>query len=354
MLRLEIMPADYGDCLWLEYGPAKRPHVVLIDGGPAGTYEKAIRPRIARLAASRPTARPKIELVVVTHIDNDHIVGVLDLLNDKSLDVEIGEIWFNGRKQLERSDRLGVKEGLALTKAIAARKIPHNVSFGGGAVRIDDKKPNRAHLLPGKLALTVLSPGDSELEKLLREWKSVVAEIDNKREATKAADLLGENRAPDVEELASKRFKPDDAVANGSSIALLAEYQGKRLLLAADAFAPVVEATLRQMGHSSSNRLPIDAYKLSHHGSRGNNSLSLLELVDCQTYLFSTSGARFKHPHAECVACVLAFGGKQLKIYSNYSRGADVLWNNVPVARKYKHTVISPNNVGEGIVLQLK
>ena len=39
-----MLPANQGDCLWLEYGEIGSTRVVLIDGGPDGTYRNALRP----------------------------------------------------------------------------------------------------------------------------------------------------------------------------------------------------------------------------------------------------------------------------------------------------------------------
>ena len=39
MLRIEMLPAENGDCLWIEYGEENSPHRILIDGGTHGTYE---------------------------------------------------------------------------------------------------------------------------------------------------------------------------------------------------------------------------------------------------------------------------------------------------------------------------
>lgn len=352
-----MLPAAHGDCLWLEYGPPDARRVVIIDGGPGDTYRRALRPRIERFAAAAATGRrrgrPRIECLIVTHIDNDHIEGALDLVRDTTLGVDIGQVWFNGWDQIALRDQLGVKEAIALSKAITARKLPLNTPFAGRAVQVDPVDPGRAHKFVGGLTLTVLSPTEAELLDLRKNWEKVLAEA-AVRDA--ARDKLG--ASTDVEQLAGKPFKSDAAPANGSSIALLAQYKNRRVLLAADSFAPVVERSLRRLGHTETKRLALDAYKISHHGSRGNNSAALLRLVTCTNYLFSTNGAKpSEHPHAECVARVLVHGaadGGTVTLHSNYRRGAGVLWNARGVVKMYKCEVREPAPREDGLAIDLE
>lgn len=344
MLRLEMLPAQYGDCLWLEYGePRGAMHRVLIDGGPHGTYTEALKPRIEAL---KPADR-KFELIVVTHIDNDHIVGILELLQDNTLAFDAKEMWFNGWEQLENIEKLGAKEGVELDQAIKERGFAHNSMFNNHPVGLADGKPCPAIKLDGGLSLTVLSPGPKQLVRLKKEWATAIAEASNK---ARPEDTLG-TKAVDVEALARKPFKSDDAVANGSSIVLLAEYDGHRILLGADSFAPLVGEALDQLGYTEQNRLKLDAYKISHHGSRANNSSDVLKMVKCRNYLFSTSGARFSHPHAECVARVLVHGGRDLTLYSNYPRD-DVVWSDRSVRKTYGHTALQPDDKNTGIAFE--
>ena len=73
MFRIEMLPAAHGDCLWIEYGSGARVHRILIDGGPAHAYP-ALRERILHL----PADARRFELLVITHIDADHIEGHSD------------------------------------------------------------------------------------------------------------------------------------------------------------------------------------------------------------------------------------------------------------------------------------
>ena len=69
MLKIEMLRAGHGDCLWIEYGDPQHPRRVLIDGGATGTHKRALRPKLLGL----PEKDRRFELLMVTHIDADHI-----------------------------------------------------------------------------------------------------------------------------------------------------------------------------------------------------------------------------------------------------------------------------------------
>ena len=79
MLTLEMLPAGCGDCLWLEVGEPGNTRIVLIDGGVKATAGFLVE-RIRAALAERRAARLKIDLLIITHYDNDHIEGILELL----------------------------------------------------------------------------------------------------------------------------------------------------------------------------------------------------------------------------------------------------------------------------------
>lgn len=76
-MKLSIFQSDAGDCLLLE---ADSGHLVLCDGGMRGSVKAHVRDV---LGAVRDDGR-ELDLVYVSHIDNDHISGVLQLLEDEA------------------------------------------------------------------------------------------------------------------------------------------------------------------------------------------------------------------------------------------------------------------------------
>jgi beta-lactamase superfamily II metal-dependent hydrolase len=95
----------------------------------------------------------------------------------------------------------------------------------------------------------------------------------------------------DIDLLAAEPFEADRAEPNGSSIAVLAEYNGGRLVLAADAHADGLVESRRSLAGSEGGRLRCEAFKLTHHGNKHSVSKELLDQISCPRFLVSTNGA---------------------------------------------------------------
>ena len=82
---LDVIRARKGDCLMVHYGTKAQPRLMMIDGGPSRVYKPHLRPRIAQIRAARGlddnTSLP-VDVLMVSHLDDDHIKGVLDLTKE--------------------------------------------------------------------------------------------------------------------------------------------------------------------------------------------------------------------------------------------------------------------------------
>jgi hypothetical protein len=360
VFRIDMLPAAQGDSLWIEYGPRTRPHRVLVDGGTAPTYDH-VRARIMRL----PERDRHFDLWIVSHVDADHIEGVIVLLQDRSLGLSVDDVWFNGWKHLP-TDRLGPAQGEMLSGILDSRKpwgtkLPWNVAFGRKAVQVPDdpqvELPSRT--LAGGMKLTLMSPTRTELSILAPYWDDEVRKAHLvPGDRTAALELLG--RTPklrpdalggprlDVAALANEAFKKDTTKANGSSIAVLAEFDGSRALLAADAHAGVLLKTMPRL-LARRPGLSLDAFKLPHHGSRKNVSLDLIGAIPAEKYLFSTSGAVYKHPDVQAVCRVLVAAEGRNQLWFNYASVHNELWRNRDLLRRFDAVAKFPEASGSGL-----
>ena len=375
MFRIEFLPAQQGDAIWIEYGRRGSVHRILIDAGTPATAP-LIRQRIEALNRSDR----RFDLLVVTHVDTDHIGGVLKLLTKLPAGTQFDDVWFNAWPQIRkaRSSKLGPIDGEILSTALQKLKWPWNSQFGGAAVMLPRVGAPPERTLRGGMKLTVLSPGEPQLANLRVQWKRVVhdAGLDPKdkdrwrkllekaaRKGVKSS-ILGE---PSIKKLARSPFIEDTAEANGSTIALLAEFKGKSVLLAGDAFPTVLlDAVGRLCRARGIRRLKVDAFKLPHHGSAGNVSNELLAALPSSRYIFSTSGAVFGHPDDEAVARVIAAPTRGRKsLYFNYTASTiagnyrkkrqrkQPDWRSPRLRREYGYEVRFPATDSDGIVLDL-
>jgi len=354
MFSIHMFPAGHGDCLWIEYGDPAAPHRVLIDGGVKETFADQLKPRIADLA---PEDR-HFELFVLTHIDADHIEGAIELIQDRSLSVSYGDVWFNGWHHLP-ADQLSPRQGMEFSAAIRERDLPWNAAFDGNAVMVDEQQPTMPErTLPGGLKLTLLSPTTKMLIRLKRVWDAELRRSglleDWEREFLGTEEEGDPTESMDIDALAESRFKADGSKPNGSSIALLAEWEGRRVLLAGDAYAPVLRESVRLLARQrGEDRLALDAFKLPHHGSAKNLDNRLLAALTCPDYLISTNGDRFHHPDHKAIARILKHGGANPCLRFNCRSDENAVWEDEGLRRTHGYRVDYPDGPDAGLTVHL-
>jgi hypothetical protein len=359
-LDLELLPAKEGDAVLVSWGPPAARHRMLIDGGPATAYPE-VSARLREVAAAGP-----LDLVVLTHIDGDHIEGALLLTNDAGLSLGIAGYWFNGPAQL--SPRLGAAEGEMLAALLGARGVPLNAAFGAAAVCAPKTGPRPRWSLPGGLVLTVLGPDPDDLEALRKGWlpalrdgglvfaseQAALKSLRSTARLTPATTFLSGGRdRPDVTRLARQPGRRDGSASNRSSIVLLAEYGECRLLLAGDATpAALTVAVRRLLAERDLDRLELTAFKLPHHSSNNNITKELLDLLPARHYLFSTDPRKYGHPHDATVAKCLAYGRPGAGLVFNYRTPRTLQWQDPVVLGVRRNTATYPDGPG-GVLLSL-
>lgn len=344
MFSIEMLPANEGDALWIEYGssPVRR---ILIDCGRKTAYRA-----VAKRLGDDPDIR--FELFVLTHVDADHISGAVPLLQDARFGADkVKDVWFNGWRHLngQTSDfedeipgTLSARQGEFFAAVLRDEGYAWNEKFDKHTVKIADDGSLPTIPLDGGMTLTLLGPDDDKLEAMRARWEDELDDIDlEPGDWERALELLADDSAhgPDilsgghegpiiVEELADSPFDPDESEPNGSSIAFLAEFDGKSVLLAGDAHAPQIADSVRRLLKArGEDRLKLDALKMAHHGSARNNSIELLDLLDCKRYLISTNGKKHDHPDPEALARVLEVQGDGVEFHFNFRSDPSELWD---------------------------
>ncbi len=362
--RIEMLPARQGDALWIEYGKGDTTRRILIDGGPIGAYD-ALNKKLKEL----PDGDKRVELIVISHVDIDHIEGIIRALAAKRTDWPITpkDIWFNGWDHLKDSEILGGREGDFLS-ALINRRAPDewNKAFHKKAVIVKPKEPLPVITLKDgiEMKLTLLSPSQQKLEDMADKWAKDVEKYKIKPGDLEAAwEQLVEMKkyrvvegvlggTDDLSNKLTKQLKTDQSIANGTSIAFLAEFEGKSCLFLADAHADVICESLRKIIPAGKKRLKVDAVKMSHHGSKHNISEDLLKLIDAKHFLISTDGSIHEHPDKPAIEAVIQWS-VQPTLWFNYRSDQNAPWAKVPVNSKKSFTSQYPKSKGGGIVIDL-
>jgi hypothetical protein len=304
IFSLEALRARHGDSLLLHFGTPDKPDAVLIDGGPGAVYGDALKPRLqamrdglrglGRIGDDDPLP---LRLMMVSHIDDDHIGGLLgltgELIDKKDTEaawVEPKSLWHNAFEDLA-NDREGpleidaspqpaksadavmasVRQGRQLQSDAGVLGWNLNAPFddlvmapeqGGQSVRLDDDTK-----------LLVISPRTDQVEGLRKEWAEQLRKL-AKKEATPAevAEYL------------------DESPYNLSSIVCLASQGERRMLLTGDARGDHVLDALDVAKATDDGKLHVDVLKLPHHGSIRNVEADFFERVTADHYVISASG----------------------------------------------------------------
>lgn len=337
-IEIRMLPAGHGDALLVRYRNGDRVGRLLIDGGPTASYRDVLAGILAL-----PREERAFEALVVTHIDSDHIDGIIRLLQEDlaGLGISFGDVWFNGAKQLDQvlaaEDTLGAVHGEYLQALIDHLGLPWNEAFGGGPIL---GRPHETVRLPAGAKVRVLGPSRDRLLALLHDWQKTVADAEYttgdtptllKRLKESRLRPLGVGSGALDEEPddtlgggGQREQGPDDTPANGSSIVFVLEVGRKKVLFTGDAHTQALRDGL-DAALEGGARLKLDAVKMPHHGSRGNWSADLLDRIDCRDFLFSSNGKHYDHPHVEPILTLIE-GVATPRLWFNYATKQTTVW----------------------------
>jgi len=346
-VKLEAFQSDKGDCLLLTAGDGTR---VLVDGGMRGSYSRHVAPALGEIAA----AGGRLDLVCVSHIDQDHIAGVLQLMADevawRVADFQHGSgnaafpapgnprppavarVWHNGFHDVvgdnagpiadalaasaavlepgdagravaavQRGLATSIAEGLQLSARLDSEQlgIPLNKEFGG---RLAIVRPRRRTVRLGSaLRLTLLGPFEEDLAKFRDRWNDWLAEHGE------AVERLRTRMQEDAERLATGEIasfrdglaaradelgkRTNVTIENLVSIMLLAEEDGRTVLLTGDGHgADVLRGLERARRLDRAGRIHVDVLKVPHHGSEHNLDEDFAARVTADHYVFCANG----------------------------------------------------------------
>lgn len=358
-IEIKSFPASKGESFLIQLKGGKNTNI-LIDCGYVSTA-KLIIEEINQIISRGE----KLDLIVLTHIDNDHINGARDVLKyivDNK--VNIGEIWYNdyikivGNKYLESKLPQEIEHYIDRLSEIEYKNEPginkkEQVGFGDAASIIDyltddylywkwnksfdnsifiENNEIKKLKMNDEVNISILGPNKKILDEALAEWEEYFVKYANgeikvkNKKIAKAFEKYFISLRDVPKKIQKNKCSNDDVddmleyneydtdVINRSSIAIVIEFNNQKLLFLGDSSPIDIEKTLENYISENSNKFEI--VKVPHHGSKNNMSKTIIEAIECEKFLISTNGAKHKHPDAETIAKILYCENKN--IYLNY------------------------------------
>lgn len=361
-VTIHFLPAEAGDCSVLEFNNKE---CIIIDCGYKSTYYDELKPLLINLKKKGC----KVTLLIVTHIDQDHIEGAIELIseNGSALNpqiIEIEDIWFNGffntmflneifmkhktieipdgqktkmrliKGQLEMqetvfSGNISAKHSKKFEKLCLSYGYQMNNHFYDKVVKRASEKVDmvlKDSKLVGECEVTVLAPNASLIDKLAERLNIELIKLFGRDYCISEDEdfsYIFENLGLflyDIDEVAknisASETELEDWIGtsnlakmndvNNASIVVEIKYKNHKLLFSGDSDSDYWGEFLDD---------EYEVIKLSHHGTTKPNQ-KLLERTKAECLLISTNGKRNNHPENDLIARAVLKGNK--KIYFNY------------------------------------
>lgn len=314
VFTLEALFARKGDALILHYGPWESPSRMLIDGGPRGVYKASLRPRLSQLREEfqlRDDEALDFELAMVSHIDDDHIAGIIDFFEEiedardrrRPRPWDVKTLWHNSFDDILSNRNEEIFSRMVAT-AVSARdpqglRLP-TMTRESRAVVATTRQGRTLRDLARKLRVRVNAP----FKGLIMAPAETLDHFDHGLRLT----IIGPSRErvveyrkkwdKDLKKILKKKSSSAQALAfadaspfNLASICVLAEMQNRRMLLTGDARGDFLIEDMEEQGLLKKNRsMHVDVFKVPHHGSDRNVTTGFFRRITADHYVISGDG----------------------------------------------------------------
>lgn len=301
-LKIKILQAGNGDSIAINYlGDDNCFHNIIIDGGNVKSYENGLKKEVLSIIERDEV----IDLLIITHIDLDHIKGVIKLLGDMKRGIiknVVKKLWFNTCKIIDDTDynlddystEVSLRDDLSLVKYL------ETVDFWDNNIT-----SKQVHYFSGA-QIRIITPDKNTLSEVRQKFENEIPKTStypisgdriNDYNIT-FEDLLKKNEY-------DKNLDRDDK--NRVSISCEFIYKKKKILLLGD--IPPKEIIQSFESLPKGCKLKYDYVKLSHHGSIRSISKDFLKKIVCRNFIISTDCIR-KVPNKSTITQILTQGNR--------------------------------------------
>jgi hypothetical protein len=340
LFTLEPLRAKEGDCLLLHWTDDNgEVRLAVIDGGPGTVYEDHLLPRLDEIREARGIEQLLLDVVMVSHVDKDHIVGINKLVRDIRGEVEdqvpkdervfaMPRLWHNafddvignaldahyrsftasfeaaasGEPQASTIEKLAdaftARAGVSPDEAAHSAFDVAQVLAGhpeGRRLRDDHaflRTMGATRALNSPFAHTLITAEQTPQPRAIAGLKfHIIGPLEAQIEALQEDfDKYLDKEGLDTAEAVLAAYA-DKSIPNLSSIVCIVEKGGRRILLTGDARGDYVLEGLERAGLLDGNgAIHFDVLKVPHHGSDRNVTAGFFKKVTADVYVLSGDG----------------------------------------------------------------
>ena len=306
-----------GDCIAMRYGDLvkgkEKQTVIVVDGGYAGTWKDKLKPFLRKYYNCEINGKLHIDIVILSHPDLDHLSGLVEMAKDE--DVEIGRImmhrpweellpsWFRDGRITKDSlkDRLGD----AFEKAKELDDVTKNVT---------KPKLNVGKCNHKGASITILGPTSEFYKTCIANCEKTPQQANNVVNLPQSQSL---KKSIDFEPYIEGEIKWYDdentSAINESSLIILFEYDGVKVLLTGDAGKKGLTKAINYAHLKGIKLNDCNIIKMPHHGSRKNVNPSIMDAFVGSEMLFYScaSDDLGHHPSKRLINLMKEKGFKQ-------------------------------------------
>lgn len=315
---LHFPPAKHGDAFFIHCYKGNENGIIVVDGGPIQSRNFIV---------DKIEGLPQIDLMILTHHDDDHIEGILNFIRKHRSDVPfpVQKLWVNCARHIDLPISTDLTADQANKLADTLTSISKKTSIKWMEYIAEGYNASDISFAD----IEVISPTENILTKYIAEYEKR-NHIQSSVSAVDLSSKRGENDLGiDLLTLSIRKKKmpnPENynELVNMASIAFILRCDGLSILMLGDSFPQNIEAYLQNKGYSKKHKLEVDFVKVSHHGSHNNISNDLLDMIKCNNYIISTNGGQGKsnHPDRETIANILCHPernmAESIHLYFNY------------------------------------
>lgn len=265
-ITISSIRSGKGECIHLNFNSCN----LIIDTGTTSSSSE-----FRNLCKSIINKGEKLDALIITHYDEDHIGGIL-----KTGDLGFVDVYFNAYDGRIENGDLSSSQMQRLFHLLSSTKV-HSKVIVGDVLEIGGAK------------LTIHSPTVEALSKTKEQMKKSDEQLSFVSDWNCSFDELMDKSYP----------SKDSSFSNQASIVFTFEIEDNKILFTGDTWPEYIPSG------------KFDLVKLPHHGSIKNISDEIINKLDCSSFLICADGT--KHPNKQTLAKLLKFK-ENVNIYSNY------------------------------------